>query len=223
MLLIGDNGDNTPVYNLIYQSIGSVVETIAERRNNEALILGGSPLALILKSNESNAGLLTPYVANQDNLIQVGVTGPLELPVYHTRMRVGMVASTLLQDLSANLVSGTGVQLFKYIKTQDTLLETPARNKANASEPSEEQENETLRIGAIFGSDIMFNGEVGGEIMRSETAIVNEGSTQQDSASARGAAEKSGAVFVQLEDVAVVGNDETVIVTEFVGVAAVPV
>ncbi|QQR54014.1 hypothetical protein IPH25_04150 [bacterium] len=152
ILLIGDNGNNTPVYDLQYAQIGSTIDTGAEFRASDAFMLGGSTLAYIKKglSNEVNntAGLLHPIILSQDNQIQVA-TGPLDIPIYHQRLRGGMLASTLLQDLSANENNVTALTYFNQLKTADALAATSARNKANAGEVNEEDIAETIMVGTV--------------------------------------------------------------------------
>jgi hypothetical protein len=156
--LIGDNGNNTPLFNLNYLEIGANVDTIAERRVADSLFRGGSNIAYIKKGVVTeilnDAGLVSPIVLDQDNLVQVG-TDQFEFPIFSFRLRAGILASTELQDLTQNENGITALAYFNQLKTQDALAETPARNRANAGSPGAEQLDETILVDTVVGSTIV--------------------------------------------------------------------
>lgn len=158
ILLIGDNGNNTPTYNLDYLEIGANVDTIAERRVADSLFRGGSNIAYIKKGTvtetTNNAGLISPIVLDQDNLVQIGVD-QLNLPIYHSRLRAGILASTELQTLTQNGDNLTALGYFNQLKTQDALSATPSRNRANAGTPGAEQLDETILVDTVATSTIV--------------------------------------------------------------------
>lgn len=158
ILLIGDNGDNSPTYNLNYLEIGANLDTIAERRVADSLFRGGSNIAYIKKGTvtqtTNNVGLISPIVLDQDNLVQIG-TDELDLPIYHSRLRAGILASTELQDLTQNENSVTALAYFNQLKVQDALSATPSRNRANAGTLGAEQLDETILVDTVTGNTIV--------------------------------------------------------------------
>lgn len=191
ILLIGDNGNNTPTYNLDYLEIGANIDTIAERRVADSLLRGGSNIAYIKKGTVTetinNAGLISPIVLDQDNLVQIGVD-QLNLPIYHARLRAGILASTELQALTENGFNLTALGYFNQLKTQDALSATPSRNRANAGTPGVEQLNETILVNTVSGTTIL----------RDEFADIF---SNTDSETARKNAVEYGAVFADIGSV----------------------
>lgn len=188
ILLIGDNGNNTPLYSLEYFEIGANADTIAERRVADSLFRGGSNIAYIKKGTvtetTNNVGLISPIVLNQDNLVQIGVD-QFNLPIYHSRLRAGIVASTELQDLTANETNVNALNYFNQLKTADALSSTSSRNRANAGTPGAEQLDETIFVDTVTGTTIV----------RDEFADIF---SNQGSENARKAAAEYGAVFADI-------------------------
>lgn len=157
IVLIGDNGDNTPRYTMFFKLTGTQLDTLEEVRLEDAAILGGSPLAYVAKAASigQRAGAIHPIVRSDDNQVVVG-QNPDGSNIISSRLRSGMVASSLLQDLSQSLIDGTALDFFNQMKTADALVDvTPARDKANTGTQGEEIILDSIRVGTVSQGTII--------------------------------------------------------------------
>lgn len=149
VVVIGDNGDGSPLYTFAYAEVGASVDTIAEVRAQGATVLGGSPIIYLTRS-EVDASV-SPIVRLDDGLVQVAI-GEEGEEIDSERIQAGMIASTVLQQTTTNEVAVTAMELFTQLKTPDAYDGmTPAHDKANAANEDEEFRDslETIRIGTV--------------------------------------------------------------------------
>lgn len=182
------SGDNTGAslmainsaaeFNLNIETAGDEADDVGELRVSNFNAAGGGNIVEI----NPGAGSLHPIVRTDDDEVFVGIdddgTG-----LFHSRMRVGIMASTLLQDLLENESELTGDQFFDDIKTHDAVIEFVRPNtisRANAAALGESFRGpRELRIGTVANGDIVritdddVLGSAGSSNDRIEKAIEN--------------------------------------------------
>lgn len=169
VVIIGDNTNGTPLYTFAYAEVGSAVDTTAEIRAQNATVLGGSPIVYLKKGDVDAA--VSPIVREDDGAVQVATDGD-DQPINSERIEVGMLASTLLQNVASNDVAVVASTLFDQLKTPDAYEgDTVAHDKANAADEDEEFRDslESIRVGTVAAGKLIrqsvsdvFTGVVGG-------------------------------------------------------------
>lgn len=193
IVLIGDNANNKPQFNLKYSVFGTQVDTIVDLRSQDAVVQGGSPLAYILQAPQigQTAGALAPIVRADDNQVVVG-QNPDGTPIIRARYLAGMLASTFLQDNTQDELLKNGLDFFNQLKTQEAFLGfTSSHNKANAASNGQDfrESLDSVRLGTVSQD----------AIIRSNQEDIFSGSGD-NSVDARQNAVEIGAVFVSFDE-----------------------
>jgi len=172
--LLALSADESIAYNMILDS---------DATQSDFNIAGGGNLALVYPGE----GGLHPIVLEDDNQIEVAPG------IFHPRLRVGILASSLLQNNPTEQSGLTGLEFFEVLKTHDAVLEPERPNtfgRANASTLGEASNPDltSIRIDTV-SQDVIIRGDVTNIIGPSGTTEVED----------RQVADEMGAVFVNID------------------------
>ncbi len=141
--------NSAATFTIDFEEIG---DDVAEQRTSNFNVAGGGNLVVVTPG----AGSVHPIVRDDDNEVVVNpTTGDT-----HPRLRAGILASSLLQDLDEDETDITGNAFFDEFKTHDASLEVDRNNTIGRANVSQEGKGfrdarRQVRLGAVSNGSIV--------------------------------------------------------------------